>query len=132
MVPITVANGMVLSGFRTRHAGIVAHSIPSIAYNVNVETLLRSEIDVGLVITWFRYAAGSLNNTHKPRQITPTIGSSFRAVVAICVPPTARGPRKLSSTKNHNSDKAVTGGNHEVLLSPGMRTVRYPTTPTAI
>jgi hypothetical protein len=48
-----------------------------------VETLLRSESDVGLVITWLRYADGFVNKTHKPRQMTPNIGNSFSAVVTI-------------------------------------------------
>ena len=120
-VPASVARGIVRCGSRTRAAGIVAHSMPSMANSAIELTLATSRQEAGLGGRCSLYTCGCVSSSVTPSSTTAACGTSLSRVVSTCTQPAARTPRRLMSTNTHTSASASSGGSTVLAARAGTK-----------
>ena len=125
-----VALEIVLSGLSTLLEGMVAHSKPRKAKNVNVAVALIAEKkDPPLELNGVKFLMSKKNS---PAMATRINGMTFKIVVTNCNFPEARTPFVLIQVKNQIANKPALTAAIALLASTGKKVLKALIKETAI
>ena len=129
-VPIIVARGIVFSGFATLPEGMVAHSKPRKAKNVNVAVVvIAAKSEFPLVLKGIKFCNRIKN---KPPTVTSKSGIIFKTVVTSCNLPDVTIPNVFIQVRSQMAPNPVTIATTALVASIGKKVLNALTNATAI